>query len=76
MCKKHHYIIIIDIAGGRLEAHNESQQNDGPSAKKARHAPHLLQSIHIPNTASGRSTPVHNPQSELLMKEVSQCDGL
>ena len=60
--------ILRVFSGGRLEAHSESQHSDGPSAKKPRHAPHLLQSQ---NTASGRSTPVQNPQAELLMKEVS-----
>lgn len=63
--------ISLVFSGGRLEAHSESQHSDGPSAKKPRHAPHLLQSQ---NTASGRSTPVQNPQAELLMKEVSTCN--
>ena len=63
--------ISLVFSGGRLEAHSESQHSDGPSAKKPRHAPHLLQSQ---NTASGRSTPVQNPQAELLMKEVSTFD--
>ncbi|XP_067949141.1 MSL complex subunit 3-like isoform X2 [Watersipora subatra] len=53
----------------RLEGSRENSIECSAS-KKQRLAPHLQSNIH--NSTSGRSTPTHNLQAELFMKEVNE----